>query len=68
MAWQARNPDGAFNVASILDMQAFFQRNGVIAKTSPAERLVDPRYATAVADKLGPFALINKASPLKGCR
>jgi hypothetical protein len=68
MAWQSRNPNGAFNVASITDMQAFFQREGVIAKTSPAEKLVDPSYAADVANALGPFDLINKASPLKGCR
>jgi NitT/TauT family transport system substrate-binding protein len=68
MAWQARSPNGAFNAASLLDMQAFFQREGLVAKTSPAEKLVDPSYAAAVAKELGPFELINKASTLKGCR
>ena len=68
MAWQSRNPNGAFNVASIIDMQAFFQREGVIGKTSPADKLVDPSYAADVAKELGPFDLINKASTLKGCR
>ena len=32
MAWQSRTPNGEFNVASILDMQAFFQREGTIDK------------------------------------
>jgi NitT/TauT family transport system substrate-binding protein len=68
MAWQSRTVNGEFNVASILDMQAFFQREGTIDKTSPADKLVDPRYAGAVADTLGPFQLINPSSPLKGCR
>lgn len=68
MAWQARSPNGEFNVASILDMQAFFARAGLIQKTSPAEKLVDPSYAVDVGKELAPFALINKASPLKGCR
>jgi len=68
MAWQARTPNGEFNLASILDMQAFFQREGTIQKISPAERLVDPGYAAAVARELGPFELANKASTLKGCR
>jgi hypothetical protein len=49
-------------------MQAFFKREGTIDKTSPAEKLVDPSYAADVAKELGPFELINKASPLKGCR
>ncbi len=68
MDWQARNPDGAFNLASLADIQDFFQRTGVIAKTAPAERLVDPRYAAAAAKAFGPFAVINKASTLAGCR
>jgi NitT/TauT family transport system substrate-binding protein len=68
MAWQARNPNGEFNVASLMDMQSFFLRDGVISKTSPAEKLVDQSYAATVAKTLGPFELINKASPLKGCR
>jgi len=68
MQWQARTPNGEFNVASIVDMQAFFQREHVIEKTAPAERLVDPSFSAAVAKELGPFELINKASTLKGCR
>jgi NitT/TauT family transport system substrate-binding protein len=68
MAWQSRTPTGDFNIASIVDMQAFFKREGTIDKTSPAEKLVDPSYAANVAKELGPFELINKASPLKGCR
>jgi NitT/TauT family transport system substrate-binding protein len=68
MAWQSRTANGDFNVASILDMQAFFQREGTIDKTSPADKLVDTSYATDVAKELGSFELINKASPLKGCR
>jgi len=68
MAWQSRNVNGAFNVASLTDMQSFFQGEGLIAKTSLAEKLVDPSYATMVEKELGPFKLINTASPLKGCR
>jgi NitT/TauT family transport system substrate-binding protein len=68
MAWQSRTPNGEFNVASIVDMQAFFKREGTIDKTSPAEKLVDPSYAADVAKELGPFELINEASSLKGCR
>jgi NitT/TauT family transport system substrate-binding protein len=68
MSWQARSPNGEFNTASILDIQSFFQRDGVIEKTAPAEKLVDPSYAAAVAKELGPFQLINSASTLKGCR
>jgi hypothetical protein len=68
MDWQARTPNGEFNLASLIDMQAFFKRAGVIDKTVPGERMVDASFAAAAAKELGPFDLINKASPLKGCR
>ncbi len=68
MAWQSRSVNGAFNVASLIDMQSFFAGQGLIATPSPTEKLVDPGYAAAVDNKLGPFKLINTASTLKGCR
>jgi NitT/TauT family transport system substrate-binding protein len=68
MDWQARNPDGRFNTASLADIQAFFRREGIIERTAPVERLVDPRYADAVAQAFGPFEVANKASKLEGCR
>jgi NitT/TauT family transport system substrate-binding protein len=68
MDWQARNPNGEFNAASLLAIQAFFKQERVIDKTAPAERLIDPRYAAIAAKELGPFEVINKASTLKGCR
>jgi NitT/TauT family transport system substrate-binding protein len=68
MDWQARTPDGEFNVASLMDIQDFFVADGSIAKKLPAEKLVDISYAAAAKKALGPFAVINKASDLKGCR
>jgi NitT/TauT family transport system substrate-binding protein len=68
MDWQARTPNGEFNLASLVDMQKFFKNAGIIDKTAPDDSLVDPSFAKAVAKELGPFKLINKASPLKGCR
>jgi NitT/TauT family transport system substrate-binding protein len=68
MDWQARTPDGAFNVASLMDIQDFFVADGSIAKKLPAEKLVDNSYAQQAAKALGPFEVMNKASPLKGCR
>jgi NitT/TauT family transport system substrate-binding protein len=68
MDWQARDPNGEFNLASVVDIQAFFRREGVIDKTAPAERLVDPRYAAMAAKELGPFKVINPESKLAGCR
>jgi NitT/TauT family transport system substrate-binding protein len=66
--WPARDPDGRINVASMLDMQAWYKRNKFGGTDLPAERLVDPSYVDYAASQLGAFELENKASPLAGCR
>lgn len=68
MDWQARNPDGRFNVPSLTDQQAFFIKTGSVHKETPVAKLVDTSYADHVAAALGPFKLVNEKSPLKGCR
>jgi NitT/TauT family transport system substrate-binding protein len=68
MPWQARNPNGRFNVASLMDLQDWFFEQGIIKQKFPAERLVDSDFADYAEKQLPPFDLINKASPLKGCR
>src|SRR5262245_12458655 len=66
--WPSSDPFGRVNVASMLDMQAWFARNKFIGTQLPTDRLVDPRYADDAAQKLGPFLLEKAASPLAGCR
>ena len=68
MSWQARNPNGRFNVASLMDLQDWFFKEDIIKQKFPAERLVDTDYADYAEKQLPPFDLINKASSLKGCR
>jgi NitT/TauT family transport system substrate-binding protein len=68
MPWQARDPNGAINVASLDDIQNFFKQEGVIARTAPRERLADTSFAAVVAKALGPFELANQGSTKKGCR
>lgn len=68
MPWQARNPDGRLNLASLLDMQHWFFKAGKIDQELPADRLIDTSYAEAAARELGAFELINKDSKLAGCR
>ncbi len=68
MAWPARDPNGRFNVASVVDVQDWFFKEGQLKEKAPTEHLIDPRYADAAAKELGPFELVNKASPLAGCR
>ena len=66
--WPARNPDGRVNVASMLDMKAWYVKNKMSNVQFPAERLVDNRYVDYAVAKLGPFVLENKDSKLAGCR
>jgi NitT/TauT family transport system substrate-binding protein len=66
--WAARDPLGTINVASFLDMQAWYVKNKFTTAQFPAQRLVDTNYAGYVKEKLGPFTVENKDSKLKGCR
>jgi hypothetical protein len=66
--WTARNPDGRINIASMLDIQAFFVKEGLSLKNFPAERLVTGSYVDYANQQLGPFVLQNKDSELAGCR
>jgi NitT/TauT family transport system substrate-binding protein len=66
--WPARSPDGRVNVASLLDIQAWYVKNKMTAKQFPAERLIDTSFVEAARQKLGPFVLGNADSKLKGCR
>jgi NitT/TauT family transport system substrate-binding protein len=66
--WPARDPNGRINVASMLDMQAWYRQNKFGSAQLPAERLVDTSYADYAAAKLGPFGVANQDSKLAGCR
>lgn len=68
MIWQARDPDGVANPASLRDTRRFFKQEGFIEKDPPEDALVNNELAQEAARALGPFRLINEASPLKGCR
>ena len=67
MAWQARSPNGRFNVASVLDLQDWFFKEGIIKDKFPAERLIDSEYADYAEKTLPPFKVINTADKLNGC-
>jgi len=66
--WPARSPNGQLNVASLLDIQAWFLKNKMITAQFPTERLVDMSYIQNAAQKLGPFTVENKDSKHPGCR
>jgi len=66
--WPARSPNGKINIASLLDMQAWFVKNKMSNAELPAERLLDTSYADHAVAKLGPWQLENVQSKLAGCR
>lgn len=66
--WPARSPDGRINIASMLDMQEWYIKNGYAHARFPAERLVDLSYADDAVQKLGTYMPANKDSKLEGCR
>ncbi len=66
--WPARSPDGRINVASMLDIQAFFVQEGLSLRNLPAEKLATNAYIEHANRTLGPFVLTNKDSTLTGCR
>jgi NitT/TauT family transport system substrate-binding protein len=68
MDWQARDPAGRFNIASILAMQRFYKSESMIERDAPAERLATNEYADAATKALGPFTLLNQSSKREGCR
>jgi NitT/TauT family transport system substrate-binding protein len=67
-AWPARDPNGKINIASMMDMQAWYSTNKMSTAKFPAERVVDSTFADYAVKKLGPFTVENKASTTPGCR
>jgi NitT/TauT family transport system substrate-binding protein len=66
--WPARSPNGRINVASMLDMQAWFVKSKMSNGELPAERLLDLSYVDYAVQKLGSWQLENTQSKLPGCR
>jgi NitT/TauT family transport system substrate-binding protein len=66
--WPASSPDGRINVASMLDIQAFFVQEGLSLRNLPPEKLLTETYIEHANRTLGPFVLANTGSTLAGCR
>ena len=66
--WTSRPIDGRVDKASMLDVQDFYLKAKMIAKTHSFERLVDHSLVDAASKELGAFELANKDSKLDGCR
>lgn len=66
--WPGRNLNGAMNVPSMMDIQAFYHSIGVVKTPSPVEKLYDTQYIDHANRELGPLPALNPASKKPGCR
>jgi NitT/TauT family transport system substrate-binding protein len=66
--WPASSPDGRINIATMLDIQAFFVQEGLSLRNLPAEKLLTESYIEHANRTLGPFVPANPSSTLAGCR
>ena len=66
--WPSRDPNGRLNMASLLDIQAWYLKMGLTQQQFAPERIATSEYVDHAVQKLGPFAVANKDSRLPGCR
>src|SRR5713226_5230423 len=66
--WPARSPNGRINIASMLDMQAWYRKSKMSNVELAAERLLDTSYVEYALQQLPAWELENKESKLEGCR
>jgi NitT/TauT family transport system substrate-binding protein len=66
--WPSRDPNGRFNMASLLDIQSWYLKTGLSQQQFSPERIATNEYVDYAVEKLGPFVLDNKDSKLPGCR
>ena len=66
MPWQARDPNGRFNPASVVDVQDWFFKQHIIDKKAPDDRLVDNAYADDGAQGARPVQAHQPRQPARG--
>ena len=66
--WPSRDPNGQFNMASLLDIQSWYVKAGLSQQQFAPERIATSEYVNYAVQKLGPFTVENKDSTLPGCR
>jgi NitT/TauT family transport system substrate-binding protein len=66
--WTGRSMDGSVHMESVLDQQAWYVTNGLLAKPQTADRIYTAEYIDYANKKLGPIPPVNPESKLPGCR
>jgi NitT/TauT family transport system substrate-binding protein len=55
LPWNSRNPNGEVQYASVLDIQKWYVKQGLVSRELPIESIVEPRFAKTAVQALGPF-------------
>ncbi len=66
--WTGRSMNGAVNMKSVMDQQAFYIEQGFVERATSEERMYTTEYVDYAVGKLGPAPAVNPASKLPGCR
>jgi NitT/TauT family transport system substrate-binding protein len=64
--WLSRSARGLIPVESLLDIQQFFYREGLVEQELPIDQLIDMSLVNAANETLGPYVPPNSTKP--GCR
>jgi NitT/TauT family transport system substrate-binding protein len=65
LPWNARNPDGHVNRESLLDIQRWYVKEGLVSDEQAVDQLLEPQFAEKATQTLGEFK-IEGTTP--GCR
>ncbi len=66
--WTGRSMNGAVNMKSVMDQQAFYIAQGLVERPVSEARMYTTEYSDYAVSKLGPAPAVNPASKLPGCR
>jgi len=66
--WTGRSMNGAVNMKSVMDQQAFYIEQGLVERATPEDRMYTTEFVDYANSKLGPAPAINPLSKLEGCR
>ena len=66
--WTGRSMNGAVNMKSVMDQQAFYIEQGLVERATPESGMYTTEFVDYANARLGPAPAINPASKLEGCR
>ncbi len=66
--WTGRSMNGAVNMKSVMDQQAFYIEQGLVERPTTEDRMYTTEFVDYANSKLGPIPAVNPDSKLPGCR